>query len=307
MKKLSGYRDDLYNFAVGFFMGGANVIPGVSGGTMLFIMGAFAKLTNAIRDIACMETLKMLCRGDWRGLYHRIQWRFLAGVGVGVLFAFATLAKVFVWMLEKHQQLTFAFFFGLIAASIITVNRQIKKWTAGAVISFIISTAVAFGVVSLVPLDGGTQWYMMILYGAICIIAMILPGLSGSFLLLIFGQYQRVWDAVGNLVHLQFHAEQLFMLCCLALGSILGLGAFVHLLNFLMKNFYNATVAALIGFMVGAIPRLWPWQHQTASGRLTYDAPDYASLLRILAAAAAGLALVMIIEFFARNKKQSGE
>ena len=130
MKKISGYKDDLYNFAVGFFMGGANVIPGVSGGTMLFIMGAFTKLTDAIRDIACMETLKMLCCGDWRGLYNRIQWRFLAGVGAGVLLAFATLAKVFVWLLDKHQQLTFAFFFGLIAASIITVNRQMKKWTS---------------------------------------------------------------------------------------------------------------------------------------------------------------------------------
>ena len=307
MKKISGYKDDLYNFAVGFFMGGANVIPGVSGGTMLFIMGAFTKLTDAIRDIACMETLKMLCCGDWRGLYNRIQWRFLAGVGAGVLLAFATLAKVFVWLLDKHQQLTFAFFFGLIAASIITVNRQMKKWSAGAVISFIISTVAAFGVVSLVPLNGGTQWYMMILYGAICIIAMILPGLSGSFLLLIFGQYQRVWDAVGNLARLQFHTDQLIMLCCLVLGSILGLGAFVHLLNYLMKNFYNATVAALIGFMAGAIPRLWPWQHQDSAHRLIYEVPDCASLLWTVAAAASGLLLVLAIELFARKRTQNGE
>lgn len=307
MKKNSGLRNDFYNFTVGFFMGSANVIPGVSGGTMLFIMGAFAKLTGAIRDIACVETLKMLCRGDWKGVYQRIQWRFLAGVGAGVLLAFATLAKVFVWLLEKHQQLTFAFFFGLIASSIITVNRQIKKWSAGAVVCFIISAAAAFGIISLVPVNGGTQWYMLLLYGAICIIAMILPGLSGSFLLLIFGQYEKVWNAVGNIARLQINSHEIFMLGTLALGGVIGLGAFVHLLNYLMKNFYNATVAALIGFMIGAIPRLWPWQHLDSNHRLIYDAPDGASLLWTTAAAASGLLLVLVIEFFARKKTQNGE
>lgn len=307
MKKLSRFKDDLYNFSVGFFMGSANVIPGVSGGTMLFIMGAFAKLTGAIRDIACWETVKMLCRGDWQGIYRKIQWRFLAGVGLGVVISFATLAKVFVWLLEKHQQLTFAFFFGLIAASIITVNRQMQKWSWGAGASFIISALAAFGIISLVPLNGGTQWYMLMLYGAICIIAMILPGLSGSFLLLIFGQYQRVWEAVGNISHLQFHAGEVIMLIWLALGCVIGLGAFVHLLNYLMKNFYNATIAALIGFMAGAIPRLWPWQHQGAANRLVYEMPDCAALPLPLAAAAAGLVLVLVIEFFARKKTQDGE
>ena len=307
MINVKNLKEDFYNFSVGFCMGGANVIPGVSGGTMLFIMGAFAKLTNAISTIASAETLKLLLAGQWKKLYERIPWRFLFGLVLGVVVSFATLAKFFVWMLENHKSYTFAFFFGLIIASIFTVNRQMQKWTPGAWISFAISALAAFGIVSLVPVDGGSQWYMLMLYGAICIIAMILPGLSGSFLLLIFGQYHRVWLAVGNLSHLQFSAEDVSTVLFLGLGAVIGIGAFVHLLNYLLKNFYNATIAALIGFMVGAIPRLWPWHHEI-DGRMIYDAPEFnLSMIGIIGCLLGGLLLVIAIEFFARKKKKIEE
>jgi putative membrane protein len=163
MKKFTDFKEDLYNFAVGFFMGSANVIPGVSGGTMLFIMGAFGKLTGAIRDIASLETLQMICKGDFKNLIKRIQWRFLLALALGMLASFATLAKLIVWLLDNHKQPTLAFFFGLIIASTITVNRQMKKWTIGGGISFLISAAVAFGIISLVPVNSGSQWYMMMI------------------------------------------------------------------------------------------------------------------------------------------------
>ena len=307
--RIQQYKDDLYNFAVGFFMGSANVIPGVSGGTMLFIMGAFNRLTGALRDIAGMETLRLLTARRWRELFDRVQWRFLIGVGVGVLLSFATLAKVFVWLLKHHERPTFAFFLGLIAASIITVQKQMQRWTFGALISFVISAAAAFGIISLVPMDGGAQWYMLMLYGAICVIAMILPGLSGSFLLLIFGQYDRTWAAVGELAHFHFSVDRVRTVLFLGLGGIIGLGAFVHLLNFLMKRFYNATVAALIGFMVGALPRIWPWQHENPlTGRRIYDAPAWDnSLIWVIVCALAGLALVLAIEFCAGQKNRRAE
>ena len=114
---------------------------------MLFIMGALGKLIDALKSIASLETLKMLCRLDFKGLYNRIQWRFLIGLVLGILVSFATLAKLFVWLLEKHQMYTFAFFFGLIVASVITVNRQMKKWSVPAVISALISTAAAYTVI----------------------------------------------------------------------------------------------------------------------------------------------------------------
>lgn len=307
MGKFCCIKEDLYNFSVGFCMGGANVIPGVSGGTMLFIMGAFTKLTDAISRIASIATLKLLFTGQWKKFYESIPWRFLFGLGAGILISFATLAKFFVWMLENHQSYTFSFFFGLIIASIFTVNRQIKQWSAGVWISFAISALAAFGIISLVPVDGGSQWYMLLLYGAICIIAMILPGLSGSFLLLIFGQYNRVWLAVGNLSHFNFSTADISTVLFLGIGAVIGLGAFVHLLNYLLRNFYNATIAALIGFMVGAIPRLWPYQHEV-EGRLIYDAPKYDwSLCGIAGCLAGGFILVMIIEFFARKKAKHEE
>ena len=319
MKISPKIKDDLYNFSVGFCMGSANIIPGVSGGTMLFIMGAFGKLINALRELASFETLKMIAKLDLKGLYARIQWRFLAGLGLGILAAFASLAKFFVWMLEKHQSITFAFFFGLIAASIISVNRQIKKWSISAAVSGIISAAVAFTIISLVPVDTGDAWYMMILCGAICIIAMILPGLSGSFLLLVLGQYNRIWEAVGNLSHLKFNAGEISTLLLTALGCIIGLGAFVHLLNFLMERYYNPTIAALIGFMIGSLPKIWPWQSPDPASltwqkgeavytRSLYHLPEYdnGNLLTLLCCIAAGLALILAIEYFA-GKKQNAE
>ena len=309
MNKKSSLLNDLYNFIVGFCMGGANVIPGVSGGTMLFILGAFNKLTDAIRDIACIETIKLLFAANWKALYARIQWRFLIGIAIGLLVSFATLAKLVLWMLEEHQQLTYTFFFGLIISSIITVNRQIKKWSYGAIICLIASTIGAFLIIRLVPVDGSTAWYMLMLYGAICIIAMILPGLSGSFLLLIFGQYERVWGAIANVTHLQLNWHEICDVALLAAGTVIGLGIFVHLLNFLMKHFYNAVIASLIGFMIGAIPRLWPWQHEEIfTKRIIFDAPVYnENLPLIILSALGGIALVLIIDFCAKEDKTEKE
>lgn len=319
MKKIFSFSNDIYNFAVGFFIGGANVIPGVSGGTMLFIMGAFEKLISAISDIASVETVKMLCRLDFKGIYNRIQWRFLIGLGLGILVSFATLAKLFVWLLKEHQSLTFAFFFGLIVASIISVNRQIEKWTAGAILSAIFGTVVALIVVFAVPVNIPNTWYMMIICGAICIIAMILPGLSGSFLMLLLGQYDRVWGAIGNISHFDFSLDDIVMLLFLSFGAVIGLGSFVHLLKFLMRRYYTCTVASLVGFMLGSLPRIWPFQHddplsivvkkgKLVATKIIYELPKFdMQFFWALASAVAGLLLVLAIEYIALKKQQKAE
>ena len=306
-------KEDSYSFLVGFFMGCANVIPGVSGGTMLFIMGAFNKLIDTLKAIGSLETLKLLCKGDFKAIFRRADWRFLFFLMLGVLFSFATLAKLTVYLLENHAEPTRAFFFGLILASIITVNHQMKKWNIPSVISLIVSGIVAFIIISLVPVNPGDSWYILLLCGAICIVAMILPGLSGSFLLLILGQYDRVWNAVGNIARLKFDLNEISMLVLLAIGCVIGLGAFVHLINFLMKNFENVTIAALIGFMVGSMPRIWPFQHDDISSiviqkgkpvatRIIYDMPSTfdSTVLLALLCALAGLGLVLGIERFAK-------
>ena len=310
MKLYSKFKEDVYHFIVGFFMGSANVIPGVSGGTMLFIMGAFNKLIDTLKTIGSLETLKLLCKGDFKAIYRRVDWRFLLFLILGTLFSFATLAKLVVYLLDKHPEPTRAFFFGLILASIITVNHQMKKWTIPAGISLLISGATAFAIISLVPVNTGDAWYTMILCGAISIVAMILPGLSGSFLLLILGQYDRVWNAVGNIARLKFNFNEISMVVLLAIGCVLGLGAFVHLINYLMKHFENVTIAALIGFMIGSMPRIWPFQHEDLTSivlqkgkpvatRIVYDMPgafDGKTLFTLLCALA-GLGLVLGIEY----------
>lgn len=320
MKLYSKFKEDFYNFLVGFFMGSANVIPGVSGGTMLFIMGAFNKLVDTLRTIGSLETVKMVFKGDFKGIYHRIDWRFLLFLIIGVLFSFATLAKLVVYLLNEHAEPTRAFFFGLILASIITVNHQMKKWTVPAGISLVIAGIAAFAIISLVPVNTGDAWYTMIICGAISIIAMILPGLSGSFLLLILGQYDRVWNAVGNVARLKLSFDDISMIALLAFGCILGLGAFVHLLNYLMKNFESVTIAALIGFMIGSLPRIWPFQHADLSSivlqkgkpvatRIVYDMPqsfDGKTLFTVLCALA-GLGLVMGIEYYAKKVRKNQE
>lgn len=320
MKKFSGkIKEDIYNFLVGFFMGSANVIPGVSGGTMLFIMGAFGKLIETLKTIGSIETLKLLIKGDFRGLYNRIEWRFLLFLVLGTLASFATLAKLMVYLLDKHTQLTQAFFFGLIASSIITVNRQMQRWTIPAWISFAVSGAAAFAIISLVPVNTGDAWYTMILCGAICIVAMILPGLSGSFLLLILGQYDRVWNAVGNVARLKLIPSELSMLILLAAGCVIGLGLFVHLINYLMKHHANPTIASLIGFMIGSMPRIWPFQHadlasmvlqkgKPVATRIVYEAPAFdRNGLLVLLCALAGFILVLGIEYFAAGRKSENQ
>ena len=320
MKLYSKFKEDFYNFLVGFFMGSANVIPGVSGGTMLFIMGAFNKLVDTLRTIGSVETVKLLFKGDFKALYRRIDWRFLLFLVIGTLFSFATLAKLVVYLLNEHAEPTRAFFFGLILASIITVNHQMKKWTIPAGISLVIAGAAAFAIISLVPVNTGDAWYTMILCGAISIIAMILPGLSGSFLLLILGQYDRVWNAVGNVARLKFNTDEISMIILLAIGCVAGLGAFVHLLNYLMKHFENVTIAALIGFMIGSIPRIWPFQHadlnsivlqkgKPVATCVIYDMPqsfDGKTLFTVLCALA-GLGLVMGIEYCAKRVRKNQE
>ena len=319
MKNHADFKNDFYHFLVGFFMGCANVIPGVSGGTMLFIMGAFDKLINAIRELISPANLRLLLKFRCKEWAQKVDLRFLLFLFIGIGASFATLTKVIVYLLGYHKLPTYAFFLGLVAASIYSVARQIKKWSVTVFISMMISAAAAFGIISLVPINPGDAWYITLGCGAVCIIAMILPGLSGSFLMLIFGQYDRVWNAVGNLTRFNTNREELAMLGFLVLGAGAGLGAFVHLLTFLLKRYYNVTMAALIGFMVGSLPRLWPFQHddpahiiikkgKATATRIIYDPPEFSRSgalywLCILS----GIALVLLVEFIAHKKQQQKE
>ena len=301
-------------FIRGILMGSADIVPGVSGGTIAFITGIYEELINSIRRCASKETLQLALKFDLKGLYNTLPWRFLLALCFGVAVSFATMAKLCVWLLEKHPQFTYAFFFGLIAASIITMAKKVEKWNAPAIISAVAGAAAAYAVITMVPMNTPDTWWMMFICGFICIVAMILPGLSGSFLMLILGQYERVWQAVSDVCAFKASADQFVILFWAAIGCVAGLGSFVHLLNYLMRRFKDATTAALIGFMVGTLPRIWPYIKETdfvlKKGKLVATkfkclAPEWnISLLWVILVASAGLILVLVIEKIAANGEE---
>ena len=299
---------------IGFGMGSANVIPGVSGGTIAFITGIYEELINSIRKCVSPEVIQKAIKLDFKYLYRELPWRFLLSLGIGIVLSFATMAKFFVWMLENHPRITNAFFFGLIAASIVTMAKKIEKWSASVITSSIAGAVAAYMVIAMVPMNTPDSWWMMFLCGFVCIIAMILPGLSGSFLMLILGQYERVWQAVADVCSFKINAGDLMILFWCALGGVVGLGSFVHLLNYLMRRFKDATTSALIGFMIGTLPRIWPYIKETdfvlKKGKLVATkfkclAPEWnVSLFYIVLTALAGLVIVLLIEKFAAAGKR---
>jgi putative membrane protein len=259
-KKKRSLKEYLGISGAGFAMGVANVIPGVSGGTMAFILGIYEELINSIREFASVDTIKKGLSFKIKELYATLPWQFLLALGIGVVAALLSAAKLFVWLLEYYPSLTFAFFFGLVAASIITVLKKVKKWSVGPYIMLVIGAAAAFGIVNIIPQSTPNVWWLSFICGVIVICAMILPGISGSFLLLVLGQYKYVWGAVAGLPSGDITLKSIVTLVSMVAGCVVGLSAFVHLLNWLLKKFHDLTVATLIGFMIGSMWKLWPWK-----------------------------------------------
>ncbi len=260
-KKERSIKNYLVLSLYGFAMGTANVIPGVSGGTMAFLLGIYEELIDSIRIFASWETIQLALKFKIKELLERLPWKFVLMLGIGVLIAFASLAKFLTWCLEKHEVLTFAFFFGLVLASIITVLKRVTRWSWGAYICLLLGTVAAYFIVTLVPVETAHTPLNLFLCGMIIICAMILPGISGSFLLLVLGQYKYVLAAVTH-----HSLSDLLTLLWVGAGCVVGLGSFVHLLNWLFKKFHDLTIATLIGFMIGSLWKLWPWHNTLVVG-----------------------------------------
>ena len=323
----------------GFAMGVANVIPGVSGGTMAFLLGIYEELIESIRQIASVETVKDVFTFKVKKLLETVPWKFLLALAVGVGIALLSCSKLFTYLVTEQPVPTFAFFFGLVAASVFAVLKKVKKWSVSRIIMLIIGALVAYLVISIVPTDTPNVWWISLLSGMIVICAMILPGISGSLLLLLFGQYKYVWGAVGTIASLGKGVSSDVLLkaietvIMMGIGCVAGLGSFVHLLNYLFKKFHDLTVATLIGFMVGSLWKLWPWKLilqykvKTAAKILTVDAADIApyqiagNTVKVLydkniwptfngtfylavALAVLGFAVVFVMEYFADKKEE---
>lgn len=235
----------------GAAMGAADVIPGVSGGTIAFITGIYEELINSIKSING-KALKMLLTLDLKGFWKQINGNFLMAVVGGILISIFSLAKLMKYLLETHPIFVWSFFFGLIIAAAILVSREIKAWDAKTIIALIFGTGVAYAITVLSPAETPDTWWFIMLSGAIAICAMILPGISGAFILLLLGKYEFIIDAVANL--------NIGVLLLFAVGAVTGIIAFSHFLSWLLKNYHNMTVALLMGFMVGSLNKIWPWK-----------------------------------------------
>ena len=254
MRAASGLKRHLYVAFTGLAMGAADVVPGVSGGTMAFVMGLYEELVEALKSFDG-RLAGRLARLRVAEALASVPWPFLTVLGGGMAAAVLTLAEPIGWLLDHRPVPLFGFFFGLVLASIVTVGAQVR-WSPAPVLCLLLGAGGSYLLVGLVPLTMPHDGTTLFLSGVAAITAMILPGISGSFVLLVLGQYEFVIDAVRQ--------RDFLALVPLALGCAAGILAFVRVLSWLLRRRRQTTVALLIGFMVGSLRRIWPFKSDPA-------------------------------------------
>ena len=241
-------------FFKGMGMGAANVVPGVSGGTIALITGIFEKLINSIKAFD-LTAIKYLFTGKFKKLAEHINLDFLIAVFAGVAISIITIAKLFGYLMDNYPVYLWSFFFGLILASVYFVGKTIEKWDISVIISLIIGTAIAVSFMVLKPASENSSMVYLFVCGIIAACSMILPGLSGSFVLILLGNYRLVMiDAVNNM--------DIMILLPVVVGAGVGLIAFSHFLAWVFKKYKNQTIALLSGFILGSLGLLWPWKNE---------------------------------------------
>lgn len=245
-------RDYLIITAKGIAMGAADVVPGVSGGTIAFITGIYEELIGSIKSIR-PSSFRMLLNGKWKEFWLAINGSFLLSLVAGIFFSILSLARLIRFLLETYPVLIWSFFFGLIVASALFVARHIKKWNLPILVSTIAGILIAWVITVMTPAEANTTWWFIFLSGAIAICAMILPGISGSFILVLMGMYRFILEAVSNL-----NIPVLFLFIA---GAAIGIISFSNVLSWLLKKHHDLTIGLLAGFMVGSLNKVWPWKN----------------------------------------------
>ena len=247
----------------GACMGAADVIPGVSGGTIAFITGIYDQLIGSINSINA-EAVKLFFTGKFKEFWKHINGTFLLSLFCGILFSVVTLAGLMQYLLDSHPIQTWAFFFGLIVASSLFILRGIKGWNLKAVIFLILGIGLGITVCTLSPTTTPDALWFIFLSGAIAICAMILPGISGSFILLILGKYKFIMEAITGLTTGQAVGENIVILGVFAVGAVCGIIAFSRILNWLLARYHKQTLLVLAGFIIGSLVKVWPWSNMEA-------------------------------------------
>lgn len=244
-------KDYLLLVLKGMGMGAADVVPGVSGGTIAFIVGIYEELINSIKSING-SSLKLLFSGKIASFWKAINATFLLSIVSGILISIFSLAKLITWLLVTHPILVWAFFFGLVLASTWFVSKDIKKWDWKTIVSFIVGAIIAYYITIATPAETPNGLWFIFLCGVIAICAMILPGISGSFILVLLGKYFYIMEAVKT-----FNIPIMLTFVC---GALIGITSFSHVLSYALRRFHNVTIATLTGFMLGSLNKVWPWK-----------------------------------------------
>ncbi|MCV6631404.1 MAG: DUF368 domain-containing protein [Flavobacteriaceae bacterium] len=235
----------------GMAMGAADVIPGVSGGTIAFISGIYEELLRSISSID-KDLISLLLKGKFRNMWGKINGNFLLAVFLGIGISIFSLAKLVIYLKEQHPLLLWAFFFGLVLASVFFIGKEIEKWKMSTLVLFFVGTVIAFYISQLPPLQNSDSMWFLFVSGMLAVCAMILPGISGAFILVLLGSYTTILEAVDT--------RNIKIIMVVGLGAVLGLMSFARLLKYLFSRYKNATLAILTGFVFGSLAKIWPWK-----------------------------------------------
>ena len=235
----------------GFFMGAANVVPGVSGGTMALILGIYEELIQAIRSFNA-RFLRLFVMLKIKEAISSLAWPFLLPVVIGVLAATLSLAELLSWLLFTYPIMVWSFFFGLVLSSVFSVGRFVKTWRISTFIAIGLGGVGAYYFFGMIPVATPDASWFLFLCGFLAICAMILPGISGAYILVLLGKYHFTLEALNN--------RDIGTLFTLIFGAVVGLLSFVRILSWLLKKYHDLTMAVLIGLMLGSLRRIWPWK-----------------------------------------------
>lgn len=301
-------KDAPYTVFSGFCMGSADVVPGVSGGTMAVALGIYHQLLAAITS-ANKEAVMSLLRFDLKKVFATVHWRFLGALLAGVATGIVIMVKgvklpELIAPESPHRTLVYAVFFGMVLGSAGTLSRHVGIWTPGRYGALALGALFGFAVVNLVPVDTPTHPAFIFLCGAIAICAMLLPGISGSFILLILGKYAYILGALGKL--------ELMVILPFVLGCATGLLSFSRLLKWLLDRFHDTMLATLIGLLIGSLWRIWPYQELTVKvvrhkPRVLGAKPFFPESLEleVIVALVVGIAFVIGLEVYASRKAKA--
>lgn len=296
----------------GAAMGAADVVPGVSGGTVAFITGIYDRLLNAIKSVN-PTTVKLLLNRQWADFWQQVDGTFLLVLLCGIATSIFSLAKIITALLVSHPILVWSFFFGLIIASVIHIARTIDDFKPFLLVWVALGATIAYAVTELKPVDITLSPMMFVAAGSIAICAMILPGVSGSFLLVLMGMYEPVLNAIKTL--------DFSLIACFGSGAVAGLLLFAHFLSWLLSHYHAITLSFLIGFLIGSLNLVWPWkqtvqyyvdrhgvqkpleQINVSPSHFEMLTGETSQLFLAVLAMVLGVALVLLLELFSKKLK----